>query len=329
MLSFGIFNALDTLIKSYTQGFIMTMDIEKDDDATREMLEMMGALDDPTDNTDELETSNISAEIDDLDGLLDGLGEDLDDLSDTDLTDDFELPDDLALPDDNSLQGEQLQEALSATAQPENEGEPKAEAEIEFPTEAPIEDEIKEEEDAFDLSDLDMMEEGIEDSIENLPNTTTETEEVEDNSAELDDPEQLLAVEESDNDLDASSNLSQTNSLIDTMKESIEIDNDIHNIAKKASQTAKQASALALEVTQQAQASTEQLQKTIQATFDATERAFEALKETQFEIDISTLNSDISEAEVNQKIQTIQAKNTQLKELNAKFMAQIEKLNKQ
>ena len=328
MLSFGIFNALDILIKSYTQGIIMTMDIEKDDDATREMLEMMGALDDPTDNTDELlnslndlETSSdqddISTETDDLDGLLDDLGEDSGDLSDIDLTDDFELPDDLALPDDNSLQGEQLQAALSATA------------EIELPSESSIEEE------EFDLNDLDMMEEGIEDSIENLPNTTTETEEtvaetlVEDSLAELDDPELLFEVEESGNDLDSSSNLSQTNSLIDTMKESIEIDNDIHDIAKKVSQTAKQASALALEVTQQAQASTEQLQKTIQATFDATERAFEALKETQFEIDISTLNSDISEAEVSQKIQTIQAKNSQLKELNAKFMAQIDKLNKQ
>ena len=128
MLSFGIFNALDILIKSYTQGIIMTMDIEKDDDATREMLEMMGALDDPTDNTDELlnslndlETSSdqddISTETDDLDGLLDDLGEDSGDLSDIDLTDDFELPDDLALPDDNSLQGEQLQAALSATAE--------------------------------------------------------------------------------------------------------------------------------------------------------------------------------------------------------------------
>ena len=333
----------------------MTMDIDKDDEATREMLEMMGALPDDVETDDDLlatldaienstDKDDVTAEVDEgLDELLNGL-------------------EDIETPEDTSKQGQQLQAALAGETLEDN-IEPDIETDIdtdeinlddfdlddlgdfETPEEPADTDNLNEtvteetvnidtaEQASIEQDDLEMLDElanfdGAESATDETQAEQTETAEFLaddlDGMNELTDPAE---VEVEPISTDTSENLSQANQVIETMQESIGIDNETRDIAEKCSTTAKQATALALEVSEQAQSSTEKLQQTIQATFDATEKAFDALKEAKYEVDTDALNTNISASEIADKMTKIREKNQKLKTINAAFMTKINELN--
>lgn len=314
----------------------MTTDIDKDDKATREMLEMMGAL------PDDIETEAVAENTDDLLDALDEIentnseddfssevDEELNDLLDD--LENIEIPDALETAKDTSRQGQELESALSATTD-----------DIADKTAEPEEFNL----DDFDMGDLDDTE-TIDDSedLASIAEETASTEQATENSIEQDDLDMLdefasldeieptneaekETTKSTDTNIDPSNDLLQANQLIDTMQESIGIDNDIQNIADKCSQITKQAAALAIEISEQAQSSTEKYQQNIQATFDATKRAFEVLKEAKYEVDTDALNIDISTVDITDKMAKIREKNQQLKDINASLSTRINELSK-
>ena len=135
-----------------------------------------------------------------------------------------------------------------------------------------------------------------------------------------------LPVEENQS-IDADEvDLSSADNSVLAMEEAVSIDADVKEIAEKASETAKMAVALALEVSEKTQDSVEKMQAAIEATFVATERAFEAAKKADFEIDTELLNTSMSSADVADKISKIQQKNISLKEINDKLAKKINQL---
>lgn len=271
------------------KGSTMVPDIEKDEAATREMLETAGVL---TENNEQ-ESTPISAEstddilgaLDDIDNvnLTDDVSTETDDGIDGFL-DELDTPDEITLDEaqetatttetagDSSEQGEALQNALAGT--------------------------------------------GLDDALLELDDLSEET--LDDLSEETNEPS--AEVEETSQTSDG---IAQTNDVIDSMEESIDIDNEMQSIAIQASHTAKEATALALNISKQAQDSTEKLQQTIQDTFNATDRAFEALKEAKYEVDSAAIDTDLNDNAIKQKMSEVKSKNDKLKAMNASFLSRI------
>ena len=113
---------------------------------------------------------------------------------------------------------------------------------------------------------------------------------------------------------------------VDAMEESIQIDQEIQDIASKIQGSAQEAVQIAILTSKQAQQSAEQIQQAIEATFIASERAFEAAKEAGYPINPDNINPQQPPAEMIEQLQQIEEKNKQLKEINLNLKQRISEL---
>lgn len=120
----------------------------------------------------------------------------------------------------------------------------------------------------------------------------------------------------------------QTASAIAEMQKAIEADQEIKNIAASLKETAQEATKIALETARQAQNAAQQTQRAINATFEATERALNAAKNAGYELDLTVLNTTISDAELDEQIKSIQAINLSILKENQAIKQRIDALQK-
>ncbi|VAW47051.1 hypothetical protein MNBD_GAMMA03-1219 [hydrothermal vent metagenome] len=307
------------------------LNIEKDDQATQEMLEMMGELSNDIDNTLHDQEKNPT---DDLLNELEGLPE-LEEKPDPALekTQEKALETDI-LKDDEALNVEDIDELMSdmqentetsieistTTDKPENtsfkETEEKEEEEVHINPDENIEQNIVKEKTPDEESQTEMEHA---DNIADLPQQVAE------NTIEETAPANLS--NENENEDEEKSLITQAQQSIKTMEESIQLDQEIQEIASNIQGSAQEAIQTAIAVSEQAQQSTEQIQQAIEATLNASEQAFEAVKEAGYQIETNPLETVQNAAEMVEQLQKINVKNQQLKEINNNLQQRISELS--
>ncbi len=333
------------------------INIEKDDQATQEMLDMMGELSEEMDSTLQ---SKDSVQTDELLNELEGLPSELE--AEPPATIEVIEPDKetpLDVNDIDSLMAEINEDTEtsietsppSITTAPktiENTASKDADEHMEPPViedlenpsivedednlEATTPDEISDLEDQSGTQNTDNIQETDDipdtetemDSITNEDNIAPPSEDIADISAT--DDESSEPQEQTESTDQAEQLISQTQQAVDTMKEAIQIDQDIQEIASSVHGNAQEAIQIAISTSEQAQQSAEQIQRAIEATFVASENAFSAAKNAGYHINLDDINAEKSTSEIIEQLQEIETKNKQLKEVNQNLKQRISEL---
>ncbi|MCF6345350.1 MAG: hypothetical protein L3J00_02645 [Thiomicrorhabdus sp.] len=305
------------------------INIKKDDQATQEMLEMMGELSEEMDSTlqskDGVQTDEL---LDELEGLPNELEEEP--LATIETTEpQEETP--LDVDDIDSLMAEINEDTEtsietsppSITAAPktiENTASKDADEHMEV---SAIEDEDNLETTAQDEIEMD--------SITNEDNIAPPSEDIADINASVIEDEAIenepsAPKEQTEPTVQVEQLISQTQQAVDTMVEAIQIDQEIQEIASSVHNNAQEAIQIAISTSEQAQQSAEQIQHAIEATFAASDNAFNAAKEAGYHINLDDINTEKPAAEIIEQLQEIETKNKKLKEVNQNLKQRISEL---
>lgn len=298
----------------------MTIDTQKDDAATQEMMAMLDDL--PDEMPNDILTNEVIDESTQGSELMDALG-DLDKLSESEEaidipsenkiepnedTDSIELSQpNIDDPNDNLSEEDADKEVRDSL--PDTLEELPSDIEEAIEEDIPIVAEIEEEKpaslDGEDTIDLDAP-------------TETETEtEIEPSLT----PDEIAPLEAEttavqDDTLDPAEG-------IQVMEEAIALDSEIQSIAQAVHSTAGEALKVSLATAQKAQEHTQTTQAAIEATFAATERAFEAAKKAGYELDLQALQTSMSPDELQQQLADIKQKNIDLQTTNTALKARV------
>lgn len=335
------------------------LNIEKDDQATQEMLEMMGELSDEMDSTLQSDSPTEDDLLKELEGLPDALKEE----PPIEKTDEFSEPEEasLAVEDIDALMSE-LDESsetsieIPTTAEATNElvdaiDEPSentaskdtdehmdslentinsAEEEM---IDSPLLDEesvSKEETTQEETSNVveELEDSTIQEMVEDTDNIATSTDKIADPqpSEEVVHSEVTDSIEDKNTPNEASPLISQTQQAVETMNEAIQIEQEVQEIASSVQNNAQEAVQIAISTSKQAQQSAEQVQQAIEATFTASEQAFEAAKKAGYQINTNELNAQQPSDEIVKQLQQIEDKNQTLKEVNQNLKQRISEL---
>jgi len=312
----------------------MTIDTEKDDLATQQMMSMLDETpsETPDDSIQAGELLDALNHIEDIDNEEESIeiptppedGQDQDiqieaspsiDTEEIEEMPELKTVEPLELPEDATE--EEVRESLPDTLET-------------LPTE--LEDAIEEEvpvvaemqEESIDLAPAE--ETTLEEVIDEIPTTSIETEET---PVIANDP----SSEETETDTKVETpektkmgEILDPSTSIQAMEEAITQDQEIQTIAQSVHATATEAIKVSLATAQKAQERTQATQKAIEATFAATERAFEAAKNAGYELDLAALEAPISSEELTKKLDTIKQKNIELQNINQELKARVANL---
>ncbi len=311
------------------------INIEKDDQATQEMLAMMGEITEEMDAA--LKEHPPEQQDDDLLNALDGLPDELEKKSPPSITEE-EVPDENSLNledidaimsdiDDDTETSIEVSPPLTPPDETTNSPMPSNENEASKDTDIQMNPELEEtlhiqteqpekilEETAHEPNSERPTETSLDELIETKSSATdTETEHTESKQEEVIEEPPSTEQKTSDNDIQL---VEQTQQSVRNMEEAIQIDQEVHEIATQIQEHAQEAIQTALITTEQAQHSAEQIQQAIQDTFSASEKALQAAQAAGYIINFDETDSPIEEGEITQKLQEIEEKNAHLKEIN-------------
>ena len=338
------------------------INIEKDDQATQEMLKMMGELSEEMENTLEAE-DNIQADalLDELEGLPTELEKEAPEVVEAVVSKE-ETP--LDVDDIDTLMAEinettemSIEVAPPSSTTPletvENTASKDADEHMEISgienssaLEEPLEpiDETSGLDDIDDIAAVQEIDESPEiEAIQNKSEADIKPTSNEDNIAPPEDiaGEDLTDINPTTNTMDneiteekestestvqVEQLISQTQQAVHTMEEAIQIDQEIQEIASNVHSKAQEAIQIAISTSEQAQQSTEQIQQAIEATFSASEEAFKAAEKAGYQINLDDINTDTPTPEIIEQLQEIEAKNKKLKEVNQNLKQRISEL---
>jgi len=341
------------------------INIEKDDQATQEMLKMMGELSEEMESTLEAE-DNIQADalLDELEGLPTELEKEAPEVVEAVVSKE-ETP--LDVDDIDTLMAEinettemSIEVAPPSSTTPletvENTASKDADEHMEISSienssalEEPLEprDETRGLDDIDDIDDIAAVQEIDEspeiEAIQNKSEADIKPTSNEDNIAPPEDiaGEDLTDINPTTNTMDneiteekestestvqVEQLISQTQQAVHTMEEAIQIDQEIQEIASNVHSKAQEAIQIAISTSEQAQQSTEQIQQAIEATFSASEEAFKAAEKAGYQINLDDINTDTPTPEIIEQLQEIEAKNKKLKEVNQNLKQRISEL---
>ncbi len=281
------------------------INIEKDDQATQEMLEMMGELSEKIDHSLQTEPNKLQA---------DELLNELDDLP-------SETHDELLEQTEPNALLEDTESALNIddidTLMENSDLSP--ETSIEVSSVVPP----TEQEDPIEITSSTEPDSSSEPEHTNTPEPSEEP-----SSQEHEVPSSIDKTIAQNDAPGAEENLIlQTQKAIQTMEEAIQIDQETQELASNIHNSAQQVIQVALTTSQQAQQSTEQLQHAIEETFAASEKAIMAAKNAGYTLDeLDEHTNSISPTDALERLQQIESKNKELKEINQNLKQRIIKL---